>query len=201
VKGATTPACQPGGSAAAQVLTVPQPRRHDIPVTMAEMTGAKLLRLMSIEAGRLADIAARLPPGRAAATVVRARPPLRPLVRRQTGSVRMRNRWRVAAQAGNLNGMASLAEILRKRGDDRDAPIWASKAAERGNANGMASLAETLRKRGDDRDAEAWASKAAHAGNSPGIIRLAQILRARGDDSAADIWAARAAELDGDMTE
>jgi|SRR5580692_2587310 hypothetical protein len=66
VKGATTPACQPGGSAAAQVLTVPQPRRHDIPVTMAEMTGAKLLRLMSIEAGRLADIAARLPPGRAA---------------------------------------------------------------------------------------------------------------------------------------
>jgi hypothetical protein len=161
VKGATTPACQPGGSAAAQVLTVPQPRRHDIPVTVAEMTGAKLLRLMSIEAGRLADIAARLPPGRAAATVVRARPPLRPLVRRQTGSVRMRNRWPVAAQAGNLNGMASLAETLRKRGDDRDAEAWASKAAHAGNSPGIICLAQILRARGDDSAADIWAARAA----------------------------------------
>jgi hypothetical protein len=124
---------------------------------MAEMTGAKLLRLMSIEAGRLADIAARLPPGRAAATVVRARP----LVRRQTGSVRMRNRWPVAAQAGNLNGMASLAETLRKRGDDRDAEAWASKAAHAGNSPGIICLAQILRARGDDSAADIWAARAA----------------------------------------
>jgi hypothetical protein len=96
VKDATTPACRPSGSAAAwpppKSGPSPSPRRHDIPVTMAEMTGAELLRLPSIEAGRFADIAGRLPSGRPAATVLKPTPPLRPLVRRQTGSVRMRNR-------------------------------------------------------------------------------------------------------------
>jgi TPR repeat protein len=57
--------------------------------------------------------------------------------------------------------MASLAETLRKRGDDRDAEAWASKAAHAGNSPGIICLAQILRARGDDSAADIWAARAA----------------------------------------
>jgi TPR repeat protein len=102
--------------------------------------------------------------------------------------------WRIAAKAGNLNGMASLAEILHKRGDEAGAETWAAKAAEAGNFQGMACLAEILHKRGDETQAETWAAKAAEGGNLQGMAWLAEILRERGDETQAETWAAKAAE-------
>ena len=102
--------------------------------------------------------------------------------------------WQEAAEAGNPTGMACLAEVLRKRGDDTGADTWAARAAEAGNPQGMAFLAEVLRKRGDDTGAETWAARAAEAGNPQGMAFLAEVLRKRGDDTGADTWAAKAAE-------
>jgi TPR repeat protein len=102
--------------------------------------------------------------------------------------------WRAAAGAGNVNGMAFLAEILHKRGGDAEAERWSAKAAEAGNSTAMVCLAEILRQRGDDAEAEAWWRKAAEAGNPKALACLAEILRQRDDDAEAEMWAAKAAE-------
>jgi TPR repeat protein len=98
---------------------------------------------------------------------------------------RTEQRWRAAADTGDLAAMYDLGVLAERRGDLAAAESWWRRAGAGGDRDAMFNLAALLAEHGEAEQAERWYSRAAAAGDADAAYNLGVLLAGRGDLGSA----------------
>lgn len=105
-------------------------------------------------------------------------------------------RYRGDADAGDLDAMAGLANLLHHRGDNEEAEHWYRKAAEAGHRGAMNNLGILLSGQDRNREAEHWYRKVISTGGSSvagAMFNLGVLFDGEGRTEDAEQWYRRSA--------